>query len=276
MDILTDDGMTAPARTGLVVMLKAPANAKRRLAAQVGGLAEEAAAHLLACALEDALAWPGPTWLSPADPRDRDWLLSEFGAETISAPTPFPRLATCSEPNDVTATHRGAICGLILQQGENLGERINHVDGELRRRGRGFGGLVFVGTDCPGLDTAYLEQAARRLQRADAVLGPAGDGGVVLMGARRPWPDLSALSWSTQDLFAELRGVCLDAGWSIATLDARKDVDSLQDLLSSGAALSGDRRRSRRDFAEWLSAQRGTLLARQHDGAVETHREAVS
>ena len=276
MDILTDDSSTASAHTGLVVMLKAPANAKRRLAAQVGGLAEEAAAHLLACALEDALAWPGPTWLSPADLGDRDWLLSEIGAETTSAPTTFPRLATSSDPNDVTAAHRGTICGLILQQGVNLGERIKHIDGELRRRGRGADKLVFVGTDCPGLDTAYLRQAALELQRSDAVLGPAGDGGVVLMGARRPWPDLSGLSWSTQELFTELRVVCLDAGWSVATLDARKDVDTLQDLLCTGAALSGDRRRSRREFAEWLRAHRGALLARQPEGAAEARREAVS
>lgn len=275
MDILTDDSMTAPAHTGLLVMLKAPANAKRRLAAQVGDLAEEAAAHLLACALEDALAWPGPTWLSPADPGDRDWLLSEIGAETTSTPAPFPRLSTSSDPNDVSATHHGAICGLILQQGENLGERINHVDSEVRRRDRVVNRLVFVGTDCPGLDSTYLGQAALRLQRADAVLGPAGDGGVVLMGARRPWPDLSGLSWSTQDLFAELRGVCLDAGWSVATLDTRRDVDTLQDLLGAGAALSGDRRRSRSDFTEWLSTHRGALLAQQPDSAVEARREAV-
>jgi len=276
MDILTDDGMAAPARTGLVVMLKAPANAKRRLAAQVGGLAEEAAAHLLACALEDALAWPGPTWLSPSDQRDREWLLSEIGGEMKSATTPCPQLATCGDPNGVTATHRNAISGLILQQGENLGERINHVDGELRGRGQGGSRLVFLGTDCPGLDSAYLKQAAVELEQADAVLGPAGDGGVVLMGARRPWPDLGGLSWSTQELFVELRGVCLDAGWSVTTLDAREDVDTLQDLLSTGAALSGDRRRSRRDFAEWLRAHRGALFAQQPDGAAEARREAVS
>jgi len=276
MNILTDDGMAAPAHSGLVVMLKAPANAKRRLAAQVGGLAEEAAAHLLACALEDALAWPGPTWLSPADPRDRDWLLSEIGGDMKSALTPFQQLATCCDPDDTTATHRGAFWGLIPQQGENLGERINYVDSELRRRGRGVRRLVFVGTDCPSLDSAYLKQAALGLQRADAVLGPAGDGGVVLMGARHPWPELSGLSWSTQELFAELRGVCLDAGWSVATLDARKDVDTLQDLLGTGAALSGDRRRARLDFAEWLGAHRGALLARQPVGTAEARREAIS
>ena len=276
MDNLTDDGMTAPAHTGLVVMLKAPAYAKRRLAAQVGGLAEEAAAHLLACALEDALAWSGPTWLSPADSRDRDWLLSEIGAETTPEPNPFPQLATCGGLDDITATHHGVICGLILQQGKNLGERINYVDSELRRRGRGVKRLVFVGTDCPGLDSAYLEQAALGLQRADAVLGPAGDGGVVLMGARRPWPDLSGLSWSTQGLFAELRGVCLDAGWSVVKLDARQDVDTLKDLLGTWTVLSGDRRASRQGLAEWLRAHRGALLAGLYDGATEVRRETTS
>ena len=278
MDNLTDDGMAAPAHTGLVVMLKAPANAKRRLAAQAGDLAEEAAAHLLACALEDALAWPGPTWLSPADRRDENWLLSEIRAETKPAPTHFLRLTTCGASKVVTATHRNAICGLILQQGENLGERINYVDSELRHRDRGVGRLVFVGTDCPGLDAAYLKQAALKLEQEDAVLGPAGDGGVVLMGASRPWPELSGLSWSTQSLFAELRGVCLDAGWSVATLGTRKDVDTLQDLLGAGASLSDDRRRARLDFAEWLRARRGALalLARQPVGTAETRREAVS
>ena len=288
MDILIDNGLVAPARTGLVVMLKAPANAKRRLAAQVGDLAEEAAARLLACALEDALAWPGPTWLSPADPQDRDWLLSEIGAETTPEPTLSPQLGTCGDPHDSTVTHHDEICGLILQQGANLGERINYVDGELRHLGelinyvdnemrrRGIGGLIFVGTDCPGLDSAYLSQAASNLQSADAVLGPAEDGGVVLMGARRPWPDLRELGWGTQNLCAELHSLCRTTGWSVAMLDARKDIDTLRDLLGAGAALSDDRRASRRGFAEWLRAHRGALLARRSDGAAEMLREAVS
>ena len=344
MDILTDRSMAAPANTGLVVMLKAPANAKRRLAAKAGGLAEEAAAHLLACALEDAFAWPGPTWLSPADPRDRDWLLSGIGAKTIPAAAPLPRMAACGGPDDSTddiarargsvpgsasaackahdvilardsvsgnsvpddkaddanvawdsvsagtapdgmandftddvpATNHGEICGLILQQGGNLGERINYVDSEVRRgRGR-VDRLVFIGTDCPGLDADYLEQAALGLQRADAVLGPAGDGGVVLMGARRTWPDLGGLSWSTQGLFAELRGVCREAGWSVATLDAREDVDTLQDLVRADTAFSSDRRRSRRAFTEWLRARRGALLARQFDRRVNLRGETAS
>ena len=270
------DDVPEAARTDLVVMLKAPANAKRRLAAEVGGLAEEAAARLLACALEDALDWPGPTWLSPANRRDRDWLLSKIGGEAKPAPTFFPQLATCGGPDDTAATHRSAICGLILQQGGNLGERINHVDRELRRRGRAVDGLLFLGTDCPGLDATYLGRAASSLKEADAVLGPAGDGGVVLMGARRPWPDLKDLGWSGKTLRAELRDLCLEAGWRVATLDVREDVDNLRDLLGAGPALSGDGRSSRRALAYWLSAHRGALLARRGGGGEEMARRVAS
>src|SRR5690606_37370137 len=62
-------------RTSLVLMLKAPSRSKRRLAAARGdAAASEAARRLAACALEDLAAWPGPTWLAPADRTDLDWL----------------------------------------------------------------------------------------------------------------------------------------------------------------------------------------------------------
>ena len=269
------DTSFALAHPSLVVMLKAPENAKRRLAAEVGDLAGEAAAHLLACALEDARSWSGPTWLSPASQRDWDWLLSEIDAELAPAQPSCSSSTGTTSPHDAdTTTHCGKIFGLIPQRGGNLGERINYVDSELRRRG--VGRLIFVGTDCPGLDSAYLEQAASSLESADAVLGPAGDGGVVLMGARRPWPDLKGLGWSTQGLCEELRNRCLDDGWNVATLDVREDVDALGDLLGAGALLMGDERLSRRGLAKWLSAHRGALSAQHPDGADETHLETTS
>ena len=255
-------------------MLKAPANAKRRLAAEVGDLAGEAAAHLVACALEDARSWSGHTWLSPANQHDRDWLLSEIGAEFTSAQPSCPSSTGAANPHDTDTSHRGKICGLVPQRGGNLGERINHVDSELRRHG--VGRLIFVGTDCPGLDSTYLEQAASSLQSADAVLGPAGDGGVVLMGARRPWPELKELGWSTQGLCGELRNLCLDDGWNVATLDVREDVDTLGDLLGAGAGLRGDGRASRRRLAEWLSAHRGALSAQHPGGGDDPRLETTS
>ena len=268
------DSADGPVKTHLVLMLKAPANAKRRIAAEVGDLAGEAAAHLLGCALEDVLAWPGPTWLSPANPRDWDWVLSEVDAESAPARTPRPTTDGNASQSDARKTQRGAICGLVHQQGENLGERINYVDGELRRRGARR--LIFLGTDCPGLDSAYLEQAASSLRNADAVLGPAGDGGVVLMGARRPWPDLSGLGWSTHGLCAELQKLCHEAGWSMATLDVRADVDTLHDLLETGDQVSDDGRPARRILAEWLSTHYGSLSAHLPAGSDEAQRGKTS
>ena len=270
----TVDASFALAHPSLVVMLKAPAYAKRRLAAEVGDLAGEAAAHLLACALEDARSWSGPTWLSPANQRDRDWLLSEIDAELTPSQPSCSSSTGAANPHDADTTHCGKICGLIPQRGGNLGERINYVDSELRCQG--VDRLIFVGTDCPGLDSAYLEQTASSLWTADAVLGPAGDGGVVLMGARRPWPDLKGLGWSTQGLCGELRNRCLDDGWNVATLDVREDVDTLGDLLGAGALLAGDGRPSRRGLAEWLRAHRSALSARHPDGGDETSLEATS
>ena len=274
MDTKIANGSAAAARTDLVVMLKAPANSKRRLAAEIGDHAGEVAAHLLNCALEDANAWPGPTWLSPANRRDRDWLTTDM--ETGSALPRAFRLAPVgsASPSGPVKTRRGQFCGLVPQRGGNLGERINTVDRDLRRRG--VSRLVFLGTDCPGLDSAYLGQAAGSLQWADAVLGPAADGGVVLMGARRPWPNLKGLNWSTESLCAELRDLCREAGWTVATLDARDDVDTLRDLLGAGTALAGDRRVSRQGLAEWLRAHNGELSARQSDIACEARREGTS
>ncbi len=255
-------------------MLKAPVNSKRRLAAEVGDLAEEAAACLLDCALEDALSWPGPTWLSPANQRDRDWLMTEMETES-PLPQTF-RLAPVerTSPSGQVNIQRGQFCGLVPQRGENLGERINTVDRDLRRRG--VSRLIFLGTDCPGLDSAYLGQAAGSLQWADAVLGPAADGGVVLMGARRPWPNLTGLNWSTESLCAELRELCREAGWTVATLDAREDVDTLRDLLGAGTALADDRRASRQGLAEWLRAHNSALAARQRDMTCAARREGTS
>ncbi len=254
-------------------MLKAPANAKRRLAADVGDLAEEAAACLLTCALEDALSWPGPTWLSPANQRDLEWVTARVDKESVLIRKSRRVIDEAASRCGSVKTRRGEICGFVPQPDGNLGERINCVDGDLRREG--VSKLIFLGTDCPGLDAAYLEQAAWSLREADAVLGPAEDGGVVLMGANRPWPDLKELGWSTQGLCSELRGLCREAGWSVTMLETREDVDTLRNLLGTATAMSGDSRPSRRDFAEWLNAHRAALLARQFDRMADARREPV-
>lgn len=73
---------------------------------------------------------------------------------------------------------------LRLQSNGDLGERMAAALAEVH--GQGFERVILVGSDCPVLDRAYLEQALMALEDADFVLGPAEDGGYVLLGSAAP------------------------------------------------------------------------------------------
>jgi hypothetical protein len=214
----------------LVLMLKAPARSKGRLAAQMGHAAHEAAEKLWACAYEDALAWRGAVCFAPASEEDGAWLAGRVRPESL----------------------------VIVQTAGNLGERINFVNASLAARG--IAKQIFIGTDCPEIDPAYLSEAAASLQTHDAVLGPARDGGVVLMGAGRPWPALRDLPWSAATLRERLESRLDEGGWSRATLATLTDVDSREDLPAVAAALRHDTRPARRALGRWLR-RRGAALA---------------
>lgn len=219
-------------KSTLVVFFKAPHRSKRRLAQAVGEAAAAAAAEqLLRCAVEDACEWLGPVVFAPARDADAAWLKRASGR-------PFE---------------------LVVQAGSSLGERINHVDRVLRSRGRRR--LIYIGADCPGIDGAYLARADAALESVDAVLGPAADGGVVLMAARRGWPGLGDLPWSTAELNAALERRLAERHWTLASLETLADVDELADLALVGARLAGDARPARIALLDWLRAREAELSA---------------
>ena len=67
-----------------------------------------------------------------------------------------------------------------VQQGNNLGERMANAAYEaLAESGR----VILMGTDCPGYTIEYINGAIEQLQKnRDVVVGPAFDGGYVLLG----------------------------------------------------------------------------------------------
>lgn len=216
--------MNRPQRaTGcLVLFCKAPQRSKRRLALQIGSRAVAAAERLLACALEDLADWPGEAVIAPASEIDAEWFRA--------------RQDGCME--------------MVVQRGGSLGERINHVDAVLRSPGRSR--LIYIGADCPALNPDYLTAAARALDTNDAVIGPAKDGGVVLMGARRPWPSISDLAWSTPELRDQLCARLRLQEWSVAGLDMLSDIDTAEDLTTVREGLDDDNRTARRALVQWL------------------------
>jgi rSAM/selenodomain-associated transferase 1 len=90
--------------------------------------------------------------------------------------------------------------------------------------------LLMVGTDCPVLAPAHLQQAADALCTHDAVLIPAEDGGYVLIGLARPLPGVFAdMVWSTPQVLADTRQRLRAAGARWLELDALWDIDEPAD-----------------------------------------------
>lgn len=99
---------------------------------------------------------------------------------------------------------------------------------------------VLVGSDIPGITAQDIAAAFRALGRADAVFGPARDGGywLVGMGPRRPATPFAGVRWSTRHALRDTQANF--AGRRVARLRKLRDVDTAADL---DALRRGDRSR---------------------------------
>lgn len=89
------------------------------------------------------------------------------------------------------------------------------------------GPAVIVGSDIPALEPRHVEEAFRALGAADAVFGPASDGGYWLVGlrgraARRP--PFRAVAWSTPRALADT-AANLPPGARVRLLETLDDID---------------------------------------------------
>ncbi len=118
---------------------------------------------------------------------------------------------------------------VCLQRGEDLGQRMQHALASGLRRAAG---VLLVGSDCPGIDAAYLRGAIRALQRTDLVLGPALDGGFVLIAVRRPVSDrvFAGVRWGSETVLEETLEGAQAAGYSTRLLTPLQDIDRPEDL----------------------------------------------
>jgi hypothetical protein len=83
------------------------------------------------------------------------------------------------------------------------------------------------------------------------------------MAARRPWPALAALPWSSAQLGASLLEICRSAGWSCYQGGAHSDLDELADIPALYAELAADVRPARillrASLRPWCAAATGPL-----------------
>lgn len=117
----------------------------------------------------------------------------------------------------------------LTDQGDgDLGERMARA---ARRVLDGGESVLLVGTDCPALDAERLQQAAAALQRADAALVPAFDGGYVLLGLNRYHATLfSNMAWSTNQVGMETLRRMHKLNWTVSRQPSLHDIDEAADL----------------------------------------------
>ncbi len=118
-------------------------------------------------------------------------------------------------------------------QGEgDLGRRMCNATRAALRRGEP---AVLIGTDCPELDSVAVACALRWLGRGSAaVLGPAADGGYVLMGLRRLDPRLfRGIAWGGPRVLEQTRARLRSLGWRWRELPVMRDLDRPEDLPGS-------------------------------------------
>lgn len=111
----------------------------------------------------------------------------------------------------------------------DLGRRMNHALNQTLAAGHP---AVLIGGDCASLGEAELRTAFGLLAAGhEAVLGPAADGGYVLIGLNRPCPALfRGIAWSTPTVLAATRRRLRRAGMNWAELPPGWDVDAPADL----------------------------------------------
>lgn len=117
---------------------------------------------------------------------------------------------------------------LEQQSGEDLGTRMSRAFETTLAQARS---VVLIGSDSPAMDEHYLSTAFRKLMNHEIVIGPAEDGGYVLVGQS----DLNAqmfrgISWGGADVMANTRKLLREGGSNWSELDTLWDVDRPSDL----------------------------------------------
>lgn len=201
--------MSAANKTGTHVLVFArapvPGKVKTRLAAAVGN---DRAAEIHTDLLQRAVATAVASGVGPVT------------------------LCCTPDTNHPVFEQAASLHGVALanQEGTGLGQR---MCGALTKALTGAAAAMVIGSDCPFADAAYLREAAAALSDPDVrvVIGPAADGGYVLLGATRLDPSLfEDIPWGSQRVLAVTRGRLEELGWRWRELAPLNDIDRPEDL----------------------------------------------
>jgi len=118
---------------------------------------------------------------------------------------------------------------MFSQVGESLGERLLHsAQSSLNDDVRA---VLLVGTDCPFINSEYLQKACAALTTHDVVIGPADDGGYVLLGLKQAHTTLfDDIDWGTGQVYSQTLAAISQSKLSHYVLPTLADIDRPDDV----------------------------------------------
>lgn len=131
---------------------------------------------------------------------------------------------------------------VLAQRGDDLAVRLAHAHADVAAAYPGEP-VLQIGMDTPQLTAARLAAAVRRLAAADAVLGPAADGGWWALGLRDPRQAaaLRGVAMSTPATGRLTAAALAGRGLRAAMLPVLRDVDTWDDALAVAGLAPGGR-----------------------------------
>lgn len=117
---------------------------------------------------------------------------------------------------------------LAKQEGGDLGLRMLNA---FKHALSNYRHAVIIGCDCPSLTVGDIRQAFSALRNGnDVVIGPAADGGYVLIGLNEPQDVLfENMSWGTSAVASQTRQCADRNGLTVFELSQQWDVDYIED-----------------------------------------------
>jgi rSAM/selenodomain-associated transferase 1 len=195
-------------------------------------------------------------WLSPEEAAE---LYRAFIQDTVAltARVPDARRSVAFTPPDALVPLQALLddtgLGWFPQCGGTLGERLRHAFRAAFHEG--VDRVVTIGSDSPTLPPDHIVRAFEALKRADAVLGPATDGGYYLIGlARRDGtlerfdPLFEDIAWSTDRVYTQTVEALTRSGLAWAGLPVWTDADQPEDLVRIAGQIRALRRRGEQEL----------------------------
>ena len=129
--------------------------------------------------------------------------------------------------SDVIIKTKWKSCEKFIQQGNDLGEKMQHAFQQ--GFASGHEKIILIGSDLPDISATIIQQGFDALNNNDIVFGPAEDGGYYLVGMKKLHPTIfQNKPWSNEELLSLTLKELSD--YKLQLLPFLNDIDVYEDL----------------------------------------------